>query len=269
MRIGPAYFTALLLTVVILVTCFQPVDPVLGQQVAHSVLFLQSFYPKKYVLELNSPAWSVSVEMVFYVLFPLLLLLTRYKKIFIYFTIFAYLLSQFIHLYLAPKLLGISGSAIFYHPLIHMNQFLIGITGGILLLHYPDLLKRKHLSFLFFAIIILLVMIRPENISYNDGLIAPLFMLLIVSISSNNIRWLNSKLLIFLGEISFGIYIYQMPVYKYLSKINITHLHQSENLFFYSSFALLIIVSTISYYFIEQPILKFFKKKRAPSITEL
>ena len=259
LRIGPAYFAALLLMLAVVLWSYPP-DSDLPQQFISSALFVQSFIPK-YTLELNSPAWSVSDEMFFYLLFPLLFLLRNRRRLILWLTIVAYIVSQCIHLYYAPKIWALTGSGLYFNPLIHLNQFLIGVTGGLYFKDHKRLFAGKYLAYAVFALIIVLIMIRPEQISYNDGLIAPLFLLLILALAARD-KWLiDNKPLVFLGEISFGIYIYQKPVFKCIEKLNSTHWHISAAPLFYLSLLALLCVSVLSYYFLEKKALLLLKEK--------
>ena len=260
-RIAPAYLIALILMIAVLICFYPPPDTNIFQQIICSALFIQSFFPA-YVLELNSPAWSVSVEMFFYLLFPLLLYIKDTKKI-IYLTIVAYLASQIVHIYYAPKIWDLTGSGIYFNPLIHLNQFLIGISGAIIFEKRPSVFKQKYLSLFFVAFLVVLILVRPLQISYGAGLMAPIYLMIILCIASSDICWLNNKILVYLGEVSFGIYIYQMPVYKMLQRLNIVYWHQPKYVSFYCSFAILVIIAILSYHLVEQPIIRMIRKRDA------
>jgi peptidoglycan/LPS O-acetylase OafA/YrhL len=63
-----------------------------------------------------------------------------------------------------------------------------------------------------------------------------------------------------LGEISYGIYIYQLPVYKLSSYLFVNILKFNQPIFqFYLNFVILVIFSFLSYKFIESPIVKYTK----------
>ena len=113
-----------------------------------------------------------------------------------------------------------------------------------------------------FAVIIAAIAWRPENISYHVGLIAPLFLILILSIAINDPKALNARFFIFLGEVSYGIYILQYPIYSFLDTMNTNHLHLSRQPFFWFSLCFVIAAASASYLFIEAPI-----RKKINSIT--
>jgi peptidoglycan/LPS O-acetylase OafA/YrhL len=68
--------------------------------------------------------------------------------------------------------------------------------------------------------------------------------------------------MILLGEISYGFYILQEPVFYWvkggLSKLNIN----SKEIQFYAAFGVLLICATLTYKLIEQPIRKYFSALR-------
>jgi peptidoglycan/LPS O-acetylase OafA/YrhL len=258
-RIVPIYLFALLLFVVVAL-CYY--DYVLSAKAMKEILLSATFlqaYISSYPLVLNSPAWTISVEMFFYLLFPLfLLLLSKHVRVFVILTIVLSVLSQYFHLKYYPVRWSLPDSiadTVFFNPLMHINQFLIGMIGGYL---YSKVQKDSGrygwLSTGLFAIIFLLIASRPQHISYQVGLIAPVFMLFILSMAISNPRWLNFKGFVFLGEISYGIYILQFPVYKLLSALNLRYLHVAEPYFFCTALVVLILTASVTYYIIEKPL---------------
>ena len=260
-RIVPLYLFALFLCVCLPVFLHTyPLPANFVRQIAYSSLFIQSFF-HGYPLTLNAPGWTISIELFFYILFPLFLLLQKKNiKLFALLTILLFIASQAVHLWYYPKRGFIDDSLvdfIFFNPFIHINQFLVGMLGGYLFLK----LKEKGYTSawvptLLFALIILLIAYRPANISYHTGLIAPLFVLLIVSIALKNNTMLNLKGFVFLGDISFGIYILQMPVHDLLVYFNPKYLHVPDAYFFWFSLGILLLFSAICHYIIERPLRK-------------
>ncbi len=258
-RIVPVYLLALVLFLAV-AFCFYDYkfSGNLVKQIAYSALFLQAYFPQ-YALSLNSPAWTISVEMLFYVLFPMLLLFEkRNTRFFIAVTSLLFIISQAIHLKYydgGAKLSERMEGYIFYNPLIHMNQFLIGMVGGYL---YKKMkataTKVKLLPLLLFCAIVLLIAFRPAGISYHVGLLAPLFMAFILSTAINDPKILNARWLVFLGEISYGIYILQFPVYKFLDVMNTNYMHMAAQYFFFFAAIVLVASAAISYIFFEKPL---------------
>jgi peptidoglycan/LPS O-acetylase OafA/YrhL len=227
--------------------------------VAH-VLLLQAYIPD-YAMNLNLPGWTLSVEMFFYLSFPLLLVLLRKRtRLFVVMTVLIYAISQAAHLYYYPLRHGLSSNIIdtvFFNPVIHLNQFLIGMCGGYL---YSKTSLSKSRAGILLAIssvtILALMNFLPPAISCHAGLIAPIFMIFIVSLAINGSAVLEVKPLVFLGEISYGLYILQLPVHYIASYLNDKYIHLPGARFFYFFLCILILVASASYLFFEKPLMK-------------
>lgn len=261
-RIAPVYWIALMMSVCAGVIFFHysPGSAQALRETLLSALFLQAWVPT-YPLCLNGPGWTISIEMFFYVIFPVLLLLQkRYFKVFLLLTVCFYVLSQYFHLKYYPERFGLPDEitdTIFFNPVMHLNEFMIGMLGGFIYFKYGQRLANfKWGPFTGALFIVLLIALRPANVSYHTGLIAPVFMLFVVCVASSNPTALNFRPLVYLGEISYGMYILQQPVFKILGQINERKFHISEIMFFYVSLAVLIILTALVYRFAELPLKK-------------
>jgi len=251
-RIIPLYWCALLLSSILVgyaIMRGQILSYNFGTAFILNTTFLQCYFPK-YIYTLNSPGWSLCVEMLFYLIFPFLLRLQQSRnKLFVILTIALYVLSIIIH----NALNAAFGESVhvfsFYSPFLHLNQFLIGMLGaqifkgGIKAIPFQSALC-------FLAIVILLNANIP--LSAHDGLFAPIFMLLIGSLAIKEPKFLKIKPLVFLGEISYGIYILQRPIHDYFN-ILVKRMTISPNLSFLLFFILLLAVSAVLYYTVEKP----------------
>ena len=212
--------------------------------------------------------------MFFYLLFPLLLFIQK-KSIWIFagIIIVLFALSQYFHLRYYPQRSQLPDSivdTVFFSPIIHLSQFLLGMTGGYLFARFKDALpKLRWLPLVLFAVIILLIAYRPANISYQVGLIAPVFLLLILSIAINDTRTLNFRPLVYLGEISYGIYILQWPFYIIADTMNQRHVHVPKQYFFWCALGLLIAIASASYHFFELPLRKRISGARSNEKTRV
>ena len=186
---------------------------------------------------------------------------------------FFWLISQlFFHFLLKDNSIIIkpfSKNDFYYIPLFHFNEFLVGNLAG---LFFIDKLKDKKGNYSIYIIIIFLLLIvllkYPFGLEYHNGLLSILFIPIIFLVSLNQDYFntlLNKKSLIFLGEISFGIYILQRPIWKILS----SHLFEKYlgldkekdfTISFFIRLLILIIISSISYLYFEQPIRNQIKK---------
>jgi len=259
-RILPVYWLALLLTVVV-VTIWYNYNLSSAQsarEITFSAFLVQAWIPS-YPLCLNGPGWTISIEIVFYILFPFLLLLQkRSRAVFTALTMVLYLAAQYFHQKYYPIRHSLNDNivdTIFFNPLMHISQFLIGMVGGSV---YFANKNKSHtyrwLPLVLFAAIVLLIACRPEDVSYHVGLIAPVFMLFIISVATYRPRVLELAPLVFLGEISYGIYILQQPVYKLLLNLNRIYIHLGETWLFWIALVALIAISSASYFWFERPV---------------
>ena len=256
-RIAPLYYVALFLTIGAIYFS-EGFASNINMQILSSLLMIQAYLPE-YVLTLNSPGWSISVEMLFYLSFPLLFVLQkRNLRVFIGLCVLLFLLSQYLHLHSFEKRAQLPDSIIyplFFNPLIHLSQFMIGMVGGWWYSRTQDKGSVKwYMSLFWLVVMISLIALRPETISYHVGLIAPVFAMLIIAIARGNSKVLNWRGFIFLGEISYGVYILQYPVFKWLQMADARYLNLQPDLFFYIATLLLILIAAVMHLAIERPI---------------
>lgn len=261
-RITPVYYLALALAVL---TLFY--EQYLGKvmvldhckEILYNALFIQSYIPG-YALTVNGPGWSLSVEMLFYLSFPLFLVFAQRKqRAFIWFTVIFFIASQVVHQLMVNKLLvgpfnNEMHELVYYHPVFHLNQFLLGMLG----VYMYDLFKKADVrisSFMMFVSVFLLLHFH-RDLSIHNGILAPFFLLMIVGISLREPLFLRVRPMVFLGEISYGIYILQAPIYYIVYRINNKQWHLPERSMFFLYVFILIVMATLSYYLIEKPLRK-------------
>lgn len=268
-RISPIYFITLAITVFL--TYGNGNNNFISLML--SSLYLQSWFPP-YPLSLNSPGWSVSVEMFFYISFPLVFLLIKSSKIkpehLIIIAILFYLFSQC----MLSNLLRVNSPVkfpsplhdlLYYFPLSHYCSFILGVAAGYFFSNRPSTNKVffNALSALSFFILILALM-NPRDISDFIGypivtgasFYSMFFAILILSIaySENTLTKLISRpTFILLGEASYSLYLLQKPVrLLYMQHIS-PYLKLSSAMNFYVFVFLLIMASILSFKLIEMP----------------
>lgn len=263
-RIYPVYFLAIILchlAILLKLLSFDLSGLILN------IFMVQAWIPGK-ALTVNSPAWSLSVEVLFYSLFPFLLLV--YKKISLGLSLtiglFLFLISQVITNWLVSSTFyqgypSPSHDAIFYYPLMHLNEFITGNITGLFFIRYFEGRFRKNGALIFLVgIIMLVVLYMSLGLEKHNGLLAIVFVPLIILISTDNgiLSVLFSQpLFIFLGEISYGIYILQVPIF-FLSKKLLALLGVTGPIrVFYFYVLILITAASLIYIFIEKPLRKW------------
>lgn len=263
-RILPLYYVGLLLTVGVL--CLIPPLPLnMRQQVVYGALLIQSYIPS-YPLSLNLPAWSISVELFFYLLFPLLLFLEQRKRnLFLLIWFMAFIAAQYFHLKYYEQRHELSDDivdTIFFNPVIHVSQFMTGMIGGYLYARIADKKEwPRYIPVLMSIIIGVIIVFKPGSMSYHTGLLAPLFLLLIIALAKSKTPILDLPFFVFLGEISYGVYILQYPVYRGLEILNGRYYTLNPIMFFYSSFLVLMLTTIGMHYFVDRPLGKLIRGK--------
>jgi peptidoglycan/LPS O-acetylase OafA/YrhL len=259
-RIFPAFLLSVILTLFYFLLTGIEIDVL---NLVLQLLLLHAWI-KEYCLTLNFPSWSLSVEIMFYALYPFLFnyLYRRQSKRTLYVVMFLFWISaQAIYLFIQQ-----SGNIhtdwkhfSFYFPPFHLNEFLAGNMLALYLFTNIGRLKSKNSAAVLLVFIVLLVLLSIPSMKnyYHNGLLVPVFCLLIYLLSVNN-GWLatlfRKKLFVLSGEISYGLYIYQYPVFKLSSFFLIKVLKFNHSIaVFYINLCILLLISYLSYRFIEHP----------------
>lgn len=222
-----------------------------------------------YQFSYNIAAWTLSVEFLFYLTFPFLY--NRFyrkdtlNKNVIIAILFIWFSTQIIDFVLKPSVFFAYENQfkIYYeylrlHPLMHLNQFLIGNLVGFLFIK-RNFKKNYDILIIINVLLIFLTLNYFSYLNLFHGLSLLVFAPFVFLLSANNgfiTKILNTKPLIFLGEISYGIYILQFPVFYLLQKLFDKVELNNLTLIFYISILILIVFSGISYLTFEKPMRK-------------
>jgi peptidoglycan/LPS O-acetylase OafA/YrhL len=276
-RIYPVYLIALALTIITRIKN----DEIHFMNLSLQIFALQAWYPPA-VLNLNSPGWSLSVEVLFYLTFPFIFnyFYCKYSSKFIFISvILLWIVTQISvnYLFFSSFYKGYpsnSHNLLFYFPFLHLNEFMVGNIVGYVYLRFSKQQRNFDPLITLVFILMLVLLSFKASVNYNDGLMAIVFAPLILLISLNNgkiTKIFSNKYLIILGEASYSMYILQVPIQSFCYYI-FKKLHFSdENGRFYIFLIILIIVSILCYYFIEIPAkdwIKSLKKSLKKAITK-
>ncbi len=282
-RIYPLYAFALLGTVWILTTFYG--ESVTPTQLLASLTLVQAWFPTL-APTINGPGWSLSVEAFFYALFPLifppLTTLANRTLLVLLGVVWVAGLGLFYFLINQPDPAGWSAEAyhslINYSPWVHLATFVNGCLAGLLFWRYMQQHApspgRNRLSWLLLGLAIVgLVLVVPQNefMRYSQGgVLAPVFLLVIagLGLQTNTMltRFLSWRPLVYLGEISYGLYILQMPVIRLLKKVDPLSLGDTllRDVF---SFIAIFLAAILCHHLIERPAQAFIRAHWRPKLV--
>lgn len=293
-RILPVYYLAIILNILYYI---EYKKAFLISDLFLNIFAIQAWVPTK-VLSINYPGWSISVEMFFYICFPFLFNhiytkisksksdLTLYENyyqsktlqigknknlnILLVFSIMFWFITQYFFNYFTDDVKSAGFGTLYYDllyyfPLMHVNQFILGnVTGLIYLIYFSDKKVKNDFWILGFVIISLIsfgfnTILNPHNGLYSVAFIPFIIML---SINDGYIKKIFSlKSFELAGEVSYGMYILQVPVYLW-SVVNLRYYKiNDEYLLFYLPLLILILFSTLVYFIYEKPMRNLIKHK--------
>jgi len=273
-RLYPLYIFAFFLTCVYYYDSLFKIKP---EKILANIFIIQSWIPK-YAQSFNYVAWSMTVEIFFYLFFPFFLVWT-YKQStrkLITFSLVVWGISTTIFQILWIGYIDQYRDFILYFPLFYFNSFVMGVVGGIWYLRVGreeaiSTGKRFAVltaSFLVIAIYTVLSMEYfpswPHLIQPITGFLAPLLILFIVALAMDQSfisRFLVHPVLVNLGELAFAIYILHIPV-KWLFEwalvsAGVTNVQPVLDLAF---LPLILIVAAVVHFFMDVPIRKWLKE---------
>jgi peptidoglycan/LPS O-acetylase OafA/YrhL len=271
-RLYPVYAFSLLLSAGMLtqeVQAHTRFDFALGMIL--TPLLLQGWHP---VLSTfwNTPAWTMSTEAFFYVLFPWLITRRRPRQVR---TILLMLLGVWLSSLILPALymhfnpdgdvhpdrysVGVWMRALKFMPLQHLPSFLFGMGLGFLNEKIrPESRKRLALGIFAFVALYLVLLIgdRLPYVMMHDGLLMPLFAGVILCLAGRNLiaRFFGLLPFIAIGEASYCLYLLHFNLWQILHD---SHLLEKSGLIAYDpwiSYVLVVIVALMTKRLIERPV---------------
>ena len=198
--------------------------------------------------------WSLGVEEQFYIIFPIIFLLSykllRFKKI----IILIFLLSFIFANYFA----NLNPSLNFY---LFFSRIWEMMLGGMLNFYNLENLKKKNklCSFLSFSglFLILFCFLFANNKITHPSIytLIPLAGTILIIITADNSEiklnnFLTTNFMVFIGKISFSLYLWHYPIFAFARILEIFNKSLIFNTLIYIS---IFFLSVLTYFFIEQP----------------
>lgn len=265
LRIYPALILCVNLSIISVISSgyFSAVDIPISKFIfwIFSQITLPGFYNPEFMRGygsgvLNGPVWTISVELQLYILVPVIYkLVARFKKdlnktlivIIVIFSILNYAYSTVIDDPVFKEGIWFKLINISFLPWIHM--FLIGVFFQVNFLKIYNYLNNK----IFYALGIYILICYPLRKWYHINTNNPLiFLMLAIVLFSIAYSFKNmSNKLIKHNDISYGIYLYHMPVCNFL--LNMGWHHNQK--YFLISLLLSCVIACVSWIIVEKPAL--------------
>jgi peptidoglycan/LPS O-acetylase OafA/YrhL len=270
-RIYPIYFLSLLLSLNLLSGEFQThTHAMFWTGVVLTPLLLQGFVPAIATF-LNTPAWTMSAEAAYYVMFPWVAKWKRPERIAPHLVKMAGVWALGLvpgALYMAFKPDGIAHpdrwsygpwlSALKYTPYAHV----FGFVFGVMLADLDRMIERTARVRLWLGILgfsgIYVLLSLGSRMPYpimHDGLLMPLFGCIVLGLAGENplARALGVRPLVFVGEASYCLYLLHFNLWNMIHGSHVLEVTGLIRFDPWISYVLLIALSIFALYFIEKP----------------
>jgi len=216
---------------------------------AVELLMLQAWHLNWRVLD--APNWSLSAEAFFYILFPFIgLALWRMRPSrLLTLTAVLWLIGMCADLLALRH--GFTEKAVMFNPVLHLPEFVGGIAicscqrrlGAV---RAPVLLAASCLLFL------VAVFARAPRILMNNGLLFPVFAMIILATSSGHptiTRLLSARWLVNLGGASYALYLLHVPAWEVLE-----HAHLDRSALAYVAYLVSTVIASMAiFHLLEEP----------------
>lgn len=236
-------------------------------EVITNLFLIQSFVPSKDIfLAFNGVSWSISNEMFFYLMFPVLILVvSKNKKVFKIVTITLFIIMLIIG--------GLFDEHWFYYinPLFRIFDFIIG-----LLIYELYTMLKKHtykikissflevISILIFFVFCYFSQHIDQKFKWSIFFWFPMSLIILVfAFQKGKIsNFLSNKSLLILGEISFAFYMVHQLVIQLLGLLNYKfHFFENGYLLILTAFVSSLVLSYLVHFYFERPLNYYLRKK--------
>jgi peptidoglycan/LPS O-acetylase OafA/YrhL len=271
LRIWPLYFMVVFLSLFILphFNIFQTPTFYLklhsfsdfAETILLFVLFLPNLLIQIHVIPFAAQTWSIGTEEQFYLIWPWVINNIKYLKWFFAIVIIGYTIM--LHLIESPLFDTIPYFNLLrkFANTVKLDSLAIGALGAYLYFTKNLILKFFENIILFYVLLVFTIIVVVNNYVfpyYNSAVFSFLFMGLILAliINSKLKNCLESKFFIYLGKISYGLYMYHQMAMVFVINMLIKFGLLNNIAMYILSIILTIFISGLSYKFFEKPFLK-------------
>ena len=262
-RLYPLYILTLFLAIPLTLHELK-IDPLVWfAKLLSTVFMVQSYIPdNNWYFSFNGLAWSISDLFFFYLMFPFIVrFFDKIKNSFLILGFLGVAIGIYVLMHVVPESYQLF---VFYiNPFFRIFDFGLGVFMFKLLRRFK--LGSFQPSFTFFEILAIAVLVLfysqahnfPEVFRYSIYYWPPMFLFIAVyALQKGYIsKLLSYKPFLFLGDLSFGFYLYHQLVLRYVNRINNKLDLISEQWIINSiAFAIILVVCYFSYHLFEMPV---------------
>ncbi len=201
--------------------------------------------------------WSLGVEEQFYIIVPVLLMMCwRIGKVSIVYLLWAIFIGSFLF---ALWFVDVSPKWAFFMPLTRAWEISIGALAAIYLRRYASSISEfkysNYCSLLGIVLIATSILLLDKSIASPGGfLLIPtagaVLIIIFCQPDSYSFKLLGNKLVVFLGLLSYSLYLWHQPVFAFLRAYSIK---TPSPLIFLAFIFLVFVLSYLTWRFIESP----------------
>jgi peptidoglycan/LPS O-acetylase OafA/YrhL len=251
-RIAPMYYLGIVLWTIIFLYV-EKRDHISIYNIVSNVFFVHGIRPQ-WINNYVSGGWSITVEVSFYLLLPLLFARIRTLNTAVQFFSLTLIGSIILNNFLEGSVLDRNLFLYYYLP-NQLPVFAIGVICYFLIIGPREKLGLKSLLFLLFTAIVCYYLSVPEHIVFSI-----VFLILILILSRKEFKLVVNRFTCFVGKISYSMYIVHSLIFVFMQEISILNYLPVNNVFtgfinylirFLIVLLLTVLISGVTYKYIE------------------